>query len=102
TGAGAAGRPGGLVRGASFAMLEEAVWHRHEGPRAMSTSTSEPAPAAPAPPARRPALDQAITGVVPPLLAEATIRTVWPSVTDASPAVANLGRTLIKTIVLAP
>ena len=62
----------------------------------MSTSTPEPAAA------RKPATGQAVTGVVPPELAEATIRTAWPSVTEASPGIARLGRALIRTIVLAP
>jgi hypothetical protein len=44
---------------------------------------------------------QPITGVVPPQQAEAKIREVWPSVSRA-PAVANLGRLLTRTIVLAP
>jgi hypothetical protein len=44
---------------------------------------------------------QAVTGVVPPQLAEAKIREAWPSVARA-PAVANLGRALTRTIVLAP
>jgi hypothetical protein len=44
---------------------------------------------------------QVITGVVPPQLAEAMIREVWPSVA-AHPAVASLGRILTRTIVLAP
>ena len=46
--------------------------------------------------------EQAVTGLVPPQTAEAHIRTVWPSVTDASSGIANLGRTLIKTKFLAP
>jgi Bacterial PH domain len=68
----------------------------------MSTSTPESIPDGEAPAPRRPGLNQPITGVVPPQLAEAKIRTAWPSVTDASPAIANLGRALIRTIVLAP
>jgi hypothetical protein len=44
---------------------------------------------------------QAVTGVVPPQVAEAKIREAWPSVAR-SPAVANLGRALTRTIVLAP
>ncbi len=51
---------------------------------------------------QRPGLKQAITGLVPPLVAESQIRTVWPAVTDASAAGANLGRVLIKTKLLAP
>jgi hypothetical protein len=47
------------------------------------------------------ALPQAVTGVVPPQQAEARIREVWPSVARF-PAVANLGRLLTRTIVLAP
>lgn len=45
---------------------------------------------------------QAITGVVPPLLAEAVIRVVWPAVTDAQPAIALLCEKMQRTIVLAP
>jgi uncharacterized membrane protein YdbT with pleckstrin-like domain len=44
---------------------------------------------------------QAVTGVVPPQVAEAVIRIVWPSVT-VFPAVANLGQRLIRSVVLAP
>jgi hypothetical protein len=44
---------------------------------------------------------QAITGVMPPLLGEATIRVAWPAL-SAYPAVAGLGRWLICSIVLAP
>jgi hypothetical protein len=44
---------------------------------------------------------QAVTGVVPPQLDEAVIRVAWPSVA-AFPAAASLGRTLMRTIVLAP
>jgi len=44
---------------------------------------------------------QAITGVMPPLLGEATIRVAWPSL-SATPAVATLGRKLILSIILAP
>jgi hypothetical protein len=44
---------------------------------------------------------QAITGVVPPELAEARIREAWPSVAR-SPGMASLGRVLTRTIVLAP
>lgn len=44
----------------------------------------------------------AVTGVVPPSEREAKIRTVWPSVTDASAAVAGLGAALTKTRILAP
>jgi hypothetical protein len=44
---------------------------------------------------------QAITGVVPPQAGEATIREAWPSVASA-PAIAGLGQTLTRTIVLAP
>jgi hypothetical protein len=44
---------------------------------------------------------QAVTGLVPPELGETTIRVVWPSVATA-PAVASLGRALMRTIVLAP
>ena len=44
---------------------------------------------------------QAVTGLVPPELGEATIRVVWPSVA-ASASVASLGRSLMRTIILAP
>ena len=44
---------------------------------------------------------QAITGLVPPSLDEAVIRTVWPSVA-ASPAFASIGKFLMKTMILAP
>ena len=44
---------------------------------------------------------QPVTGVVPPQDGEARIRESWPSVAR-SPAVANLGRLLTRTIVLAP
>ena len=42
-----------------------------------------------------------LTGVVPPEVAEATIREAWPSVA-AFPGIANLGRKLTGTIILAP
>ena len=45
--------------------------------------------------------NQAVTGLIPPQLDEARIRVVWPSVA-AHPAIAGLGRTLTRTIVLAP
>src|SRR2546425_7494578 len=51
---------------------------------------------------QRPGLKQAVTGLVPPKTAEAHLRTAWPSVTDASPGIARFGRSLMKTIVLAP
>jgi hypothetical protein len=44
---------------------------------------------------------QAVTGVVPPDVAEARIREAWPSVA-AYPAIASLGKTLTRTIILAP
>jgi Bacterial PH domain len=44
---------------------------------------------------------QAVTGVVPPQLDEATIRVVWPSVA-AFPGPARLGRWLMGTMILAP
>lgn len=43
---------------------------------------------------------QAVSGVVPPQVAEALIRVAWPSV--AATPVAALGRVLTRTIVLAP
>ena len=52
--------------------------------------------------ARRPGLSQPVTGVVPPQIAEANIRTTWPTVVDAGPGLANAGRALIRTIFLAP
>jgi Bacterial PH domain len=45
--------------------------------------------------------EQAVTGLVPPELDEATIRVVWPSVA-ATPAAASLGRALMRGIVTAP
>src|SRR5688572_17189570 len=51
---------------------------------------------------KRPALLQAITGVVPPQVAEANIRTTWPAVTEVSSGLAALGAKLIKTRILAP
>jgi hypothetical protein len=45
--------------------------------------------------------EQAITGVVPPQVAEARIREAWPSVARL-PAIASLGKALTRTIVLAP
>jgi hypothetical protein len=44
---------------------------------------------------------QAVTGLVPPQLSETTIRVVWPSVAT-SPRVAGLGRSMMRTIILAP
>jgi hypothetical protein len=44
---------------------------------------------------------QIVTGLVPPALDEAVIRQAWPSVA-AHPAIAGLGRTLMRTIILAP
>lgn len=61
-------------------------------------STTTPVPSA----VQRPGLNQAVSGLVPPLVAEANIRTAWPAVTDASPALAALGATLIRTKLLAP
>ncbi len=40
-------------------------------------------------------------GLVPPEVGETTIRVVWPSVAT-SPAVAGLGRWMMRTIILAP
>jgi hypothetical protein len=44
---------------------------------------------------------QAITGVMSPAMGEARVREVWPSVAKSS-ALAGLGKTLTRTIVLAP
>jgi hypothetical protein len=44
---------------------------------------------------------QAITGVIPPQQAEALIREAFPSVAR-NPGMANIGRTLTRTIILAP
>jgi hypothetical protein len=44
---------------------------------------------------------QAVTGVVPPQVDEAIIRVAWPAVTTNPPAAA-LGKTLMRTIILAP
>ncbi len=68
----------------------------------MSTSTSESIPDGEAPKPRRPGLNQPVTGVVPPQIAEGKIRTTWPSVTATSPARAKIGRALTRTVVLAP
>jgi Bacterial PH domain len=62
----------------------------------MSASTSRPSKV------HRPGLAQAVSGVVPPEIAEANIRTVWPSVTEVSRPAANLGAALTRTRVLAP
>src|SRR5437660_3432377 len=53
----------------------------------MSTTTDAP--------------QQAASGSTPPQTAETAIREVWPSVT-AVPAAAALGKTLIRSIILAP
>ncbi|HXG09977.1 MAG TPA: PH domain-containing protein [Gemmataceae bacterium] len=45
---------------------------------------------------------QAVTGILPPQLGEAMIREVWPSVTDAQPALAALCEKMQRTILLAP
>jgi hypothetical protein len=44
---------------------------------------------------------QVVSGLVPPAVAEANIREIWPSVA-AFPAIASLGRVLTGTIILAP
>jgi hypothetical protein len=44
---------------------------------------------------------QAVTGLTPPEIEEARIREVWPSVARM-PAIANLGKLLTRTIILAP
>lgn len=67
----------------------------------MST-TSDPVRAEGVKPPRRAGLDQAVSGVVPPLLGEAIIRTAWPSVIEVSAPLANLGRALTRTRILAP
>lgn len=45
--------------------------------------------------------DQAVTGLIPPSVAEALIREVYPSVARSS-GVASFGKMLTRTIVLAP
>jgi hypothetical protein len=45
---------------------------------------------------------QAVTGILPPQLGEAIIREVWPSVTDAQPALAALAEKFQRSILLAP
>jgi hypothetical protein len=65
------------------------------------SATSEPVRDGAAPP-RRAGVDQVVTGVVPPQVAEAIIRTAWPSVVEASAPLANVGRTLTRTRILAP
>jgi hypothetical protein len=68
-------------------------------------------PANETPPAAPPATDgaapaavnrQAVTGVVPPQLAEARIREAWPSVTARGAGLPRLARALMRSIVLAP
>jgi hypothetical protein len=49
-----------------------------------------------------PATRQAVTGVIPPQLAEARIREAWPSVTAHGAGVPRLARSLMRTVVLAP
>ena len=44
----------------------------------------------------------AVVGVVPPSVREAKIRTIWPSVTASSKAIASIGKMLIGTKFLAP
>jgi hypothetical protein len=44
---------------------------------------------------------QAVSGLVPPQECEATVREVWPSVTTF-PTAANVGKMLIRSIILAP
>src|SRR5436309_506018 len=68
----------------------------------MGPSTSESVAGGKAHVAERPGLKQPVTGVMPPQVAEANIRTIWPSVTATSPAAAALGRALTRTILLAP
>lgn len=45
--------------------------------------------------------EQAITGLIPPQVGEATIRESWPSVT-AFPLLARLGRVLLRSVAGAP
>lgn len=45
---------------------------------------------------------QAVTGVVPPSVGEAKIRTAWPTVLAFSKPLGNLGAMLIRTRLLAP
>src|SRR5262245_33613290 len=68
----------------------------------MSASTAEPVPGNQPQPPRPPGPEQPVTGVVPPQRAEARIRVNWPTVVDANPALANVGRALIRSVVLAP
>jgi hypothetical protein len=68
----------------------------------MGTSMAESVPGKEAQSPRRPGLDQPVTGVVSPQTAEARVRTAWPTVVDANSAVANVGRALIRSVVLAP
>jgi Bacterial PH domain len=68
----------------------------------MATSATESVRDGQTPAATRPGLNQPVAGVVPPALAEAKIRTTWPTVVAASPALAGLGKALIRSIILAP
>jgi hypothetical protein len=45
---------------------------------------------------------QAVAGLMPPQLAEAMIREVWPSVRSISSGIAGLSATLMRSIFLAP
>jgi hypothetical protein len=45
---------------------------------------------------------QAVAGLMPPQLAEAMIREVWPTIMDVSSGVAALSGTLIRSVFLAP
>lgn len=57
-----------------------------------------PSPTAPASPRFR----QAVTGVVPPQLGEGLIRESLPTILGIAPALATLGRGLMRTVILAP
>ena len=50
----------------------------------------------------QPAPRQAVAGLTPPQTGEAVIREAWPTVLDASPAAAGLGKKLIRSVFLAP
>lgn len=62
----------------------------------ITAPVSAPAPAAGA------AFRPAVTGVVPPQLGEGLIREAWPTLLGIAPALATLGKGLMRTVVLAP
>ncbi len=68
----------------------------------LSQAISNSQPATTAAGSAEPMPRQAVAGLMPPQLAEAMIREVWPTVAAFSPGLSRLGERLMKTIVLAP